>query len=144
MPFRVSNHLIMPRHSLISFPIYWCLLIYTVCRQLNVIIHGCQMYKRTHQQWRIQGGGSGHPGSGSPPSVLSNFSQVKKIISYDRATTANFVYLFWGLNAMGNGHSFCFACALENQSFNINFTRHASLYTLQHTHVSMTLYFIIS
>ena len=50
---------------------------------------------------------------------------------------------------MANDHAFCYACALENQSFITNFTRHASHYTIQlthsrtHTHVSMILYFII-
>ena len=76
-------------------------------------------------QWRILDAVGGHPGRG-PTSVFSNFFSGEKIMSYDRATSANSVYLLRGLNAMYNGHSFGYACGFENLSFNINLTRHAA------------------
>ena len=81
----------------------------------------------------ISGGSRGHPGRG-PPSALSNFFQVKKILSYDHALSANFLFFILGieLNAMANGQLAIhfYVCALENRSFNINFTGHARPFTL--------------
>ena len=113
-----------------------------------------------------------HPGRGPPSALSKNNFQVKEIISYGYASSARLliiIYLSWGISAMANGQwptrgvstkltpwtyldgidrSFCYACALDNQSFNTNFTRHASLYTVQwtlsRTHVcqyDITLYY---
>ena len=52
---------------------------------------------------------------------------------------------------MGNGHSFCYACALENRSFNVSFTigkRSFTLYserTVAHTcQYDVVLYYSIN
>ena len=89
-------------------------------------------YLFSDTQWRIQGGPP------RPSALRTKFSGERNNFIWlcDSSTRLLIcIYLFWGLSAMANGQwPFCYACALENQSFITNFTRHASHYTIQWTH----------
>ena len=121
-----------------------------VLRHERSVRHSKPASERASERWcpitthSVSGGSrGGHPGRGPPIGLEKKIVQVKEIISYCCASSARLlicIYLFWGLSTMANGqgndHSFCYACALENQSFITNFTRHAYHYTIyiQWTH----------